>query len=211
MGSFPIILRFDSLGWYFLKHLLLIRNNLYIYILIFFWKKKTSKTTFLKLNLSFYNCSVKNITKPFFKNNLFSFIFSKKINNFVVLLENIFYLNKNILFIDYDFNFNYLPISNSSLFSRSSFFFKKYIKYFNIGVVLFLNLKNKKFIFKKLFSKKTINISVGFKSFPNKFDLGLTLSDNRITHYILYLLIINTYFFIKNKSLNINGSTLFFF
>jgi hypothetical protein len=178
---------------------------------MYIFKKKITKIVFNKLSLGYSNKCNDSVVKPLFRNSFFSLVVTNKIVKFTTLLQNLFLLNKNVLFIDYDFNFNYLPIPNPSLFSRSSNMFNKYLKFFDIGVVIFLNIKKKKFIFKKLFSRKTINVSVGFNTFPNKFDLGLTLSENRTTHYILYLLVINTYLSVKNKNLNINGSTLFFF
>lgn len=188
----------------------LISNNLYTYIYFFFFKKRETKTIFYKLNLSFSNSFGKNIIKPVFSNNTFFFIFTSKLTKLISILQNIFCLNKNVLFIDYDFNFNYLPILNSDLFSRSSYILNKYVKFFDIGAILFLNLKKKKFIFKKLFSKKTINVSVGYNTHPSKFDLSLTLPQNRVTHYLLYLFVMNVYISVKNKNLNINGSAFFF-
>jgi hypothetical protein len=113
--------------------------------------------------------------------------------------------------VDFNFNFNYLPVTNKTLFSRSSKRFNKFLKFFNVSLVLFLNLNKKKFIFKKLFSNKVVNISIDKNTFSKKFDLNLSLPQNKITHYILYISIMNIYLAVKNKNLKINGSALFFF
>ena len=119
-------------------------------------------------------------------------------------------MNKNILFIDFNFNFNYLPITNSTLFSRSSRSFNKLLKYFNVSVVFFFNLNKKKFIFKKLFSNKVINISLDDSTYSKKFDLNIPTTNNNLVNYILYLFVVNVYISLKNKNLKINGSALFF-
>lgn len=175
-------------------------NYVYIYLNLFsFLKKVPTKILFIKLNLNFSNNYNHSIIKPLFKGNFPFFFLTSKTTKFINLLQVVFSLKKNILFVDYDFNFNYLPITNSSLFSRSSKNFNKYLKFFDINVILFINLKKKKYIFKKLFSKKTINISAGYHTHTDKFDLSLNLSENKVTHYILYILILKTYLLVKNK------------
>jgi hypothetical protein len=142
---------------------------------------------------------------------LFTFTINNNFYKLIALFQNIFSINKNILFVDYYYNFNYLPITNQILFSRSSKYFNKFLKYFDVSVVLFLNLKKKKFIFKKLFSNKVINISSDKNTFSKKFDLYLHIPKTELTNYILYLSIMNIYLIVKNKNLKINGSALFFF
>lgn len=142
---------------------------------------------------------------------LFRFLINNSFKKLISCLEKVFILNRNVLFVDFNFNFNYLPITNKTLFSRSTKRFNKFLKFFNVSVVLFLNLNKKKFIFKKLFSSKVINISFDISTFSKKFDLNLPLPKNKLTHYILYLCIMNIYLIVKNKNLKINGSTLFFF
>lgn len=149
--------------------------------------------------------------KTTFNNMLFRFLINNSFKKLISCLEKVFILNRNVLFVDFNFNFNYLPITNKTLFSRSTKRFNKFLKFFNVSVVLFLNLNKKKFIFKKLFSSKVINISFDISTFSKKFDLNLPLPKNKLTHYILYLCIMNIYLIVKNKNLKINGSTLFFF
>lgn len=151
------------------------------------------------------------LTKPIINTKMYGYIINNNFNRLVVLLQNMLYSNNNVLFVDFNLNFNYLPITNKTLFSRSSRNLSKLLKYFNISVICFINLNKKKFIFKKLISSKTINISIDSKTFLKKFDLNLSLPQNKLTNYILYLVIMSIYLGVKNKNLKTNGSTLFFF
>lgn len=128
---------------------------------------------------------------------LFTFILGSCVNKLVSLLQNIFHINKNVLFIDFNTNFNYLPITNNTLFSRSSKYFNKFLKYFDVSVIFFFNLSKKKFIFKKLFSNKVVNISIDKNTFSTKFDLNLNLNRSNLTSYVLYLLVMNVYLISK--------------
>jgi hypothetical protein len=101
--------------------------------------------------------------------------------------------------MDYNHNYNYLPLNNSILFSRSTKKLPKIIKYFNIGVILYFDLKNKKFIFKKVSNQKIINISLTNLTTSKKFDLSLNFCDTKISNYMIYLLILNTYLKVKNN------------
>jgi hypothetical protein len=214
MGSFPIILRFDSLGWYNLYLVIYIINTYtHIYFNIFFLYKKIPNKTFsnkLKLNFIKNNLCIIH-KKPFFKQNTIKHLLPANFSKLIKIISNIFLLNKNIIIIDYDFNYNYLPLQNEDLFSRSHKNFTKHITYFDVLAVFFLNLNKKKFIFKKLFSTKVINISLGADLYSNKFDFKLNLLNNKVSHYLVYIYIMNTYISLKNKILNINGPTLFFF
>ncbi len=185
---------------------------MYIYFSLFFFLKKIpTKFIFNKLKISFSGNNNSFLFKPLFSNKLFGFTINNNFNKLIKLFQNILTLNKNILFIDFNFNFNYLPVTNTILFSRSAKSFNKVLKYFNISFVVFLNLNKKKFIFKKLFSSKVINISTDNNTFSNKFDLNLSLPQNKLINYILYLCVMNIYLIVKNKNLKINGSALFFF
>ena len=58
-----------------------------------------------------------------------------KVNKLLNFLLHTFSLKKNLIFVDYDINYNYLPISNSLLFSRSKKNLHKLIKYFDISII----------------------------------------------------------------------------
>lgn len=188
----------------------MINKPSFIYFsLYFFLKKFTDRLVCKKFKLIFYNNSTP-IIKPTITNKIFYSTVNNNLYRLLILLQNIFYLNKNVLFVDSNFNFNYLPITNTTIFSRSSKNFKKYLKYFNVSVVFFFNLNKKKFIFKKLFSSKVINASLDKKTYLNKFDLNLSLPQNKLTYYIIYVAIMDVYIKIKNKNLKKNGTVLFF-
>lgn len=184
---------------------------MYLYTYYFF-KKLPKKVLVSKFQLKFLNKSyTDNQTKHPLKCNLFGYLFNNKLIKFGKILYNIFELNKNVVVVDYNHNYNYLPIKNTDLFSRSNKNFKKYLSYFNVSIIIFFNLNKKKFIFKKLQGYKTINVAVGVNNPLNKFDLDLGLFNNKITHYLVYIYIISIYLNVKNNTLNISGSTLYFF
>lgn len=120
----------------------------------------------------------------------------KKITN---LVSNLLFLNKNVLFIDNNINYNYLPIDNNILFSRSYKKLYKIIRYFNIAVIFYVDLKKKKFVFKKLYNCNLINISISNKFISKKFDLNLGFINNYIHTYLFYLVILNLYLKIKSN------------
>ena len=126
----------------------------------------------------------------------FEKFFLKKIT---YLLTNIFSLNQNVLFVDFNINYNYLPVDNKIIFSRSFSKLHKYIKYFNIGLVFYKDLKKKKFIFNKLFTCNLINVSLTNEFVESKFDLNLNIKNN-LHFYVFYLFVINTYLKVKNKT-----------
>ena len=101
--------------------------------------------------------------------------------------------------IDFNNNYNYLPIKNKEIFSRSNKKFNKTLNYFKVSVLLFLNLNKKKFIFKKLQRNKVINITLGHGMNSNKFDLSLNLQNTKIIHYIIYLCVMDIYLNTKNN------------
>ena len=178
----------------------------------FFFNKISNKNYSNKLQLNFSKNIPNNDQRNYFISHTpFKFLFKNKFFKFIKLLCSIFEQNKNILLVDYNYNYNYLPIKNSNLFSRSNKNLSKYFNYFNISIILFLNLNKKKFIFKKLQNHKTINVTLGYGMYSNKFDLCLDVQNTKIIHYIVYIYIIGIYLNVKNNDLNTSGSTLFLF
>ena len=112
---------------------------------------------------------------------------------------NLLSLNKNILFVDLDYNYNYLPIANEILLNRSNKNFYKLIRYFNVHAVFYLNMNKSNFIFNKLFSNNVINVSVNKNTTKKKMDLFLNFPDTQLYNYMLYVYIVNIYIKIKNK------------
>lgn len=126
-----------------------------------------------------------------------NFHFKNDIKRLLLLVSNLLTLNKNILFVDSDTNYNYLPIDNSFIFNRCKNKLTKLIKYFNIVLVFYLNLKKKKFIFKQLYNCKTINVCLADQFSPKKFDMSFSVGKNDLYMYIFYLLIVKSYTTLK--------------
>lgn len=122
-----------------------------------------------------------------------------KIKKLLYLVSTLFSLHKNILFVDSDINYNYLPINNDLIFDRSFKGLSKIVKYFDVTAILYLNLKKKKFIFKKLHSCNLINISLSDCLVSKKFDLNFSFGKNNLYMYLFYLSLLKTYIEIKNN------------
>jgi hypothetical protein len=146
-----------------------------------------------------------------FKSKKLIFFSNASFNKLATLLNMLFSNNKNIVFVDYYFNYNYLPVDNLNLFSRSTKYLQKLLVYFNVGAVIFLNLNKKFFLVKKLHKFRHINVSVNSNTFNKKFDISVNLPDTQLMHYLIYTYILNIYLKIKNNNLNINDAALFFF
>ena len=191
MGSFPIILKFDSLGQYFFLSSAYITITTYIHIFL----KKKQKTIYIdKLTTSFSkNLNDKTFIifslKPLFFN-----IFKNKLGGLALLLNTVFNLNKNVLILDYKHNYNYLPIQQLDLFNNSDYNLHKIIKYFNVSCILFLDLSSKKKIFKKFLNLKLINIVVANTLPQKRFDFNITIGNNPLYHYIIYTFVLGIYF-----------------
>ena len=100
--------------------------------------------------------------------------------------------NVNILFVDISQNYNYLPISHSDILSRSKKNFRTLIKFFNIGIVLFLNVGDKIFLVKKFNDLGIISISSNGTKKNTLFDYTINLTHNNPLHYyIVYLYTVN--------------------
>lgn len=100
--------------------------------------------------------------------------------------------------MDFKINYNYLPLSNSLLFNRSSKSIAKVIRYFDIGCVVFFDFGGKKFSFKNF--QKYSCITAGLKSnfFKSRLDIDLDITNNPIICYIIYLFTLRIY--LKNKN-----------
>ena len=127
----------------------------------------------------------------------FNFIFLNLLNKLTYLFNVIFNIGGNVIFMDFNFNFNYLPVSNDNLFSRSKKNLQKLFNYFNVKVIVYLNLNKKKFTIKNLTRFKLLHISLNNKLISSSFDISLNLSDNYITQYLIYIYILNIYLKIK--------------
>jgi hypothetical protein len=131
--------------------------------------------------------------------SFFDKIFNKYLfKKLVFLLINLFSFKKNLLFVDLDTNYNYLPINNNIIFNRSSSKLYKLIKYFDVALIFYINLKKKKFIFKKLYSCNVLNVSLSNNFVKDKFDLHIDIK-NKLTMYMFYLFVLNFYIKVKNK------------
>jgi hypothetical protein len=113
-------------------------------------------------------------------------------------LISLFRLNKNILLVDYNYNYNYLPIQHADVINRSSKKVRKIINYFSIGLILFLNLNNKYFLYKKYSCCNVMTISLNTISLNTTFDFNLNIKPSPLINYILYIYILDMYLRFKN-------------
>lgn len=143
--------------------------------------------------------SIKN--EKFYTSTLCFNYFNKNSNlkQLTYVVSNLFFLHKNVLFVDYNVNYNYLPITNNLLFSRSFKKLSKLIRYFDIAVIFYVDLSKKKFIFKKLYNCNVINVSLTNNFVSKKFDLNLNFINNYVYTYLFYLIVMDLYLKIKNN------------
>ena len=146
------------------------------------------------------------VCKPKKKKITYFFIFfqkiinTKKIANLNSVLYCLFFENKNVLFISDFVNYNYIPIKNVDVLKRSTKGLVRLFKYFNVGLVIFLNVKKLNFFFKILKKYLIINVVVG-ASFKEA-DFNIDCGSNPIIQYMLYLNTIQVYLECKKKNLS---------
>ena len=144
----------------------------------------------------FKNQLYKNSLNFFFKNQFNVFLYKiLKTKSFIglgVILSNLFKINKNVFFINFHENFNYLPFSKNTLFSRSLNNFFKKLTFYNVSLVFFFRLEKKSFFLWR-YRKNVISVGVGNNFFNKKLDMVLDLPDTSIYHYIIYLYTMNLY------------------
>ena len=160
-------------------------TNLFIFLFLKFFKQKNNNK--IKSNLYF----LKN--NFFFKtnnnNNLFKFLFPNRFfKNIISLLLLLIGTNVNFLFLDENQNYNYLPVGVAYLDKKNIY---KTIKFFNIKVLLFLDIKPNKI--KKFFDFKLINITTTNNIMHKNMDFFYKFKNLKIFHYILYILVLGTY------------------
>ena len=162
MGSFPSILEFDSLGQH--KHLIVhfiyinklwqINTILFLFVLHYDFSKsykQLKKKTFVKLPKS----NISRIPMCVECNFIwFSCNFKNSLKKIQILLYTLFKNSYNIVIVDVNYNYNYLPITNKEIFSHKPHKnLKKLLKYFNVGCVVFFDCGFKKKAIKKVFLK----------------------------------------------------------
>lgn len=161
---------------------------------VFFFKKYHNKLYFIgyhfKNKKSTLECN--KLIHFFGRNNLFIYV-NKTFLFFNNFIKNNFSVGYNVLFVDYNYNYNYIPILNRIIFSRSLDDIYKYIKLFNVNVVLLFDVNKKKFVFRKLSKFGLIYISTNSELDNSSLDLNLGLSNSPINNYIVYTLVINSY------------------
>jgi hypothetical protein len=126
------------------------------------------------------------------------------------ILYTIFKVNGNIIFVDFNFNFNYLPLQNYNFFCRSKKKLQKILNYFDVRAIIYFNLNKKQFILKNLYKHKMINISCNANLIPKNFDLSLKIPNTYINHYLTYIYILSFFLNIKNNNLNTMVHHFFF-
>ena len=132
----------------------------------------------------------------------FNFFFKDSLVKLLAVLYHIFSLGGNIVFIDFNFNFNYLPLDNRNFFCRSKKKLQKMLNYFNVKAIIYFNINKKQFIIKKLHQFKLINISCNNDLILKNFDLSINTPNTHINHYLTYIYILSFFLKIKNNNLN---------
>jgi len=122
----------------------------------------------------------------------------------------IFNTSGNVMFMDFNFNFNYLPITNTELLSRSKKNLQKFLNFFNVRLIIFFDIRSKNFLVKKLAKFKLINVAVSNNLIVGNFDIFLNLPNNPLIHYILYIHVLSIYIKAKNNNLNTMVQHYFF-
>lgn len=173
--------------FFFVQTLLFKKFPKKIYLLDFYFFSKEEQ---LPLRINKTNYLGKNLNLLFFKKIFFFFL------NFV---QNNFNVGYNLLFVDHKCNFNYIPVTNKTVFSRSLKDLYKYIKMFNINVVLLMDAKKKKIIFRRLTKFNLIHVSSSSELESSNLDLNLKLGNSPVINYILYLSVLNAYLLSKNR------------
>jgi hypothetical protein len=175
-------------------------NIIKIIFLKFLQKKTFLKRFYLpKPNNDFNITFFKNLSAKSFVSNYISTVFLK---NIIPLLVSVFCTNGNVIFVDYDNNYNYLPISNSIIFDKSSIDLCKYIKYFNVKLFLFINLGKKNYLLKRLINFNLLNISLNCDTSYTDMELFIKNKNSEIVNYTVYIILINIYIQIKKKYYN---------
>jgi len=180
------------------------KYNLYKYFLflikILFLKKHNNKICYLNYRSKKEKSllSRNKLTYYFGKDISILFYCKNKFSFFSSFIKNNFKVGYNVLFIDYNYNYNYIPVTNKVLFSRSLKDLYKYIKLFNVNVVLLLDVSKKKFIFRKLSKFNLIYISTNLSLDNSNLDLNLGFNYSPYINYILYICVINEYIATQN-------------
>lgn len=133
------------------------------------------------------------IKSPLFR--IIPIIFLKRLTS---ILYYTFKFNNNILFVDADINYNYLPINNGIMFNRSSTNLYKTAKFFKVSTIFYLNIRKKDFFLKKLFNLNCINICPNNDLNKSNVDLYLKTPNSKITNYLVYIFTMGLYLKIKN-------------
>jgi hypothetical protein len=161
---------------------LIISNYIILYFKIFKQYKQQQnikKIAFSKNNFHIFKKfnTIKKVNF-FFKNSI--------LKNILLFLSNLFSIGINFLVIDKSHNYNYLPIKNTHL---SGYNIYKTIKYFNVKVLLFLDLKPKQI--KKFICFRLLNIITTKNS--SYVDFFPKIQNIKVFHYIIYIHILNLY------------------
>ncbi len=149
------------------------------------------KNKFFKNKSTFFNIRVFHVNTWYF-----NFFFNQKLKQICFVVQTILFFNKNILFVDYFNNYNYLPINNSIIFNRSFKFSKRLVKFFNIGLIFFFNVNKKNYPYKQYTQQNTINLSINTILNNNYIDLQYS-SKLYLNYYVIYLIVLKYYIFFK--------------
>lgn len=205
MGSFPMILKFDSLGRYFnLKKTYTFIVFKYLTIVFFLkkmliFKNKTFTQNHHKLYLSYTSDNKVSFRKSITLWNKpnYDFILGFRLSKLTNLFVHLITFNNEIIFIDYNENYNYLPISQSEIWDRSFKRFYKILKFFKIGAIFFFGMEGKSLFLKRLVSLRILTVSFNNLNKSTLFNYSLPCVSTPLNNYIIYTHFINI--FLKYK------------
>ena len=147
-----------------------------------------------KLQLPFTQNTFRRGTNYTYNSTLYVGILPQKFLRTVTsLVSQVLAVNHNILFVDTKFNYNYLPLDQEMVLSRSHVMTTKTMAFFNIGLVIFLGLGCKTFIFKKFFGGNTVTLAVNSAVNQKYVDIAFNLPDNDFVNYFIYTSVLTTY------------------
>lgn len=159
--------------------------SFYIFIFLRFFKQKKHITLKKPILFNKNDFSVKTLV--FFKK--IKYIFPGKVlKSILFLLSNLIQSGINFLLLDNNYNYNYLPVVN--FFTNKKNFYKT-IKYYNIKVLFFLDLKPR--TVKNFFDLNLLNINTN-KKIKNNIMCFYTKNKNlKVLHYIFYIFVLSVY------------------